>query len=257
MLPRRRCGVDLSRFAPTARSLAVAAVLALAVAGSYWLARSTSVFAVTSIEVTGAPPPLAAQVRATLASERGTSLLALDGSEVIDRLRALPAVRAASYDRSFPHTLSLRVEPEVAVAVLRRGGESWLASSDGRVIAEVPRGAAPRLPRIWLGSSKTVRLGERLTDPAGALASRALASFRGAGLEERVSFVRVDGGRLLARFLTGLEIRFGPPVDLPLKLAIASEILPQLAPPAAGGPRYLDVAVPERPVAGLNPQPEG
>ncbi len=257
MLPDSRRRLGLSRFAPSTRSLAVAAALALAIAGSYWLARSTSVFAVTSIEVTGAPPRIAAQARAALGSERGTSLLSLDGSEIVDRLRALPTIRAATYDRSFPHMLRLRIEPEVAVAVLRRGGESWLAAADGRVIAAVPRGAAPGVPRIWLGSSKTVLLGETLADPAGALASRALASFRGAGLNERVSFVKADGGRLVAGLRAGLEIRFGSPVDLPLKLAIARDILPQLAPPSAGGPRYLDVTVPERPIAGLNPQPEG
>jgi len=30
-----------------------------------------------------------------------------------------------------------------------------------------------------------------------------------------------------------------------------------LAFPAAGGPDYLDITVPERPVAGRNPQPSG
>jgi hypothetical protein len=34
-------------------------------------------------------------------------------------------------------------------------------------------------------------------------------------------------------------------------------ILPRLALPGAGGPGYLDLVVPERPLAGRNPQPEG
>ena len=41
------------------------------------------------------------------------------------------------------------------------------------------------------------------------------------------------------------------------KIAIARGILPLLALPAHGGPDYLDVTVPERPVAGRNPQPSG
>jgi hypothetical protein len=42
-----------------------------------------------------------------------------------------------------------------------------------------------------------------------------------------------------------------------LKIAIAHGIVPALALPSAGGPDYLDIAVPERPVAGRNPQPAG
>ena len=60
-----------------------------------------------------------------------------------------------------------------------------------------------------------------------------------------------------AAFGGGLEILLGAPVDLRLKIAIARGILPTLALPRAGGPDYLDITVPERPVAGRNPQPSG
>ena len=55
----------------------------------------------------------------------------------------------------------------------------------------------------------------------------------------------------------GLEILLGAPVDLRLKIAIARGILPTLALPRAGGPDDLDITVPERPVAGRNPQLSG
>jgi len=45
---------------------------------------------------------------------------------------------------------------------------------------------------------------------------------------------------------TGLEVRFGDGSDLPVKLEVARHVLPKLA--GAGG--YLDLSVPERPVAG-------
>jgi hypothetical protein len=54
---------------------------------------------------------------------------------------------------------------------------------------------------------------------------------------------------------SGLELRLGDLQAVRLKLAVASRILPGLL--ARGGYAYLDVSVPERPVAGLNPQPEG
>ena len=243
-------------FVPAAASLVAVAVVVLA-ALLYLVARESSMFAVTRVEITGAPPAVAAQARAALHFAQGESLLRLDGDGVVSALERLPSVYRASYDRHFPHTLRVRIVPERPVAVLRRGADSWIVSARGRVIAPLARGGLPDLPRIWLAPTALVRVGEVLRDPSGALASRALSSFRGGGLAGRILFVKAAGGRIVAGLRTGLELRFGPPVDLALKLAVARSILPTLAPPSAGGPRYLDVAVPERPVAGTNPQLEG
>jgi cell division septal protein FtsQ len=255
VLPLRRGrGVDVLRFVPSGRSLAVGAALALIAAGLYGLARETSMFAVTAIEVAGAPPALAAEVRAELRSYEGRSLVAVDGERVAQLADGLPAVRSSVVDRAFPHTLLIHVVPEVPVAVLRRGPDSWLVSARGRVIAKIERGAQPALPRIWLPARTGIELGVLLADEPGALAARSLAAFVGSGLTKQIAFVRALDGQITLGLRGGLEIRLGPPVDLRLKIAIAHGILPKLALPAAGGPDYLDLAVPERPVAGRNPQ---
>jgi cell division septal protein FtsQ len=240
-----------------ARALAWLGVLVVLVALTYLVARGSSMFAVTRIDVVGAPPPVVRQARRALAFTEGRSLLRLDGAGLVAALERLPSVYRASYDRDFPHTLRIRIVPERAVAVLRRGVDSWIVSARGRVIAPVQRGGLASLPRIWLGRTALVRLGDVLRDPSAVLASRALSSFRHAGLGARISFIKATGGRLVAGLRTGLELRFGPPVDLGLKLAVARSVLPTLAAPSAGGPGYLDVTVPERPVAGTNPQVEG
>ena len=54
---------------------------------------------------------------------------------------------------------------------------------------------------------------------------------------------------------SGLELRLGDVRAIPLKLAVAARILPQVLGKDAS--TYLDVSVPERPVAGDNPQPGG
>jgi hypothetical protein len=223
----------------------------------YLVARQSSMFSVTRLEIAGAPPTVASQARAALRYVDGQSLMRLDGDGVVATLERIPSVYRASYDRDFPHTLRVRIVPERPVAVLRRGAKSWLVSARGRVIARLERGAFPSLPRIWLGATALVRLGETVHDRSGSLASHALSSMRGVGLGARISFVKAGGGRIVAGLRSGLEVRFGPPVDLALKLAVARSILPMLALPSAGGPRYLDVTVPERPVAGSNPQVGG
>jgi POTRA domain, FtsQ-type len=238
---------------PMSLVVGVAAVVAL-VGLMILVARQSSMFSVTRVEIAGAPPAVAAQARAALRFADGESLLRLDGGDVVAALERIPSVYRASYDRDFPHTLRIRIVPERPVAVLRRGTESWLVSARGRVIARLERGALQSLPRIWLGATALVRLGAVVHDRSGSLASHALSSMRGVGLGARISYVKADGGRIVAGLRSGLEVRFGPPVDLGLKLAVARSILPMLALPSAGGPRYLDVMAPERPVAGTNPQ---
>ena len=254
---RARRRIDVMELVPSGRSLLVGIALVLIAIGLYGLARETSLFAVTTIEVDGGSPAVADQVRRALHSYDGRSLVAVDAARVERRVEELPTVHTAVVDRAFPHVLEIRVDPEVPVAVLRRGGQAWLASARGRVIGPSARGADPALPRIWLPLRTQIEVGALLGDEPGGLAARSMAAFVGSGFPDLIAFVRAADGRLALGLHGGLEIRLGTPVDLPLKIAIARGILPTLAPPAAGGPDYLDVAVPERPVAGRNPQPEG
>ena len=254
---RRNREFDVLRFVPSGRSLLIGLGAISIAFGLYGLARETSLFAVRSIEIEGASPAVAAAVRTALHSYDGRSLVAVDAGAVEERAAALPTVRSAVVDRAFPHTLRIRIAPEVPVAVLRRGADSWLVSARGRVIRTIERGALPGLPRIWLPSSTQLEEGAFLDDAPGALAARSLAALLGSGFHERISFVRALDGQITLGLRGGLEIELGPPVDLRLKIAIARGILPLLALPGQGGPDYLDLTVPERPVAGRNPQPSG
>jgi cell division protein FtsQ len=255
-LPRKR-GFDVLRFAPSGRSFAVGAALVLAAVGLYVLARETSLFAVERIHVEGASPALAGQVQRELRRYDGRSLVTVDARAVEQHVDGLPAVRRTVADRSFPHTLTVRVVPEIPVAVLRRGADSFLVSARGRVIAQVALGTQRSLPRIWLPARTDLELGSLLGGDSGGLAARSLAAFVGSGFTERITFVRALDSQITLGLRGGLEIRLGAPVDLRLKIAIAHGIVPALALPSQGGPDYLDVAVPERPVAGRNPQVEG
>jgi cell division protein FtsQ len=250
----RARGIDLVRLAPSARSLAVGVAVLLVAVGLYGLARGTSMFAVDRVEIKGASPELAAELRTFLHRYDGHSLLALSAGDVEHRLRGLPTVRYAVADRAFPHTLRVDVTPERPVAVLRRGPDAWLVSGRGRVITPVPRSEAPTLPRIWLPVTTDIEVGALLANAPGGLAARSLATFVGSGFSQRVAFVKAVDGQLTLGLRGGLEVRLGPPVDLRLKIAVARGLLPTLALPAAGGPDYLDLVVPERPVAGREAQ---
>jgi cell division septal protein FtsQ len=254
-LPRRRPPV-LLRVLPSGRALLIATAVVLIAGGLYGVARETSMFAVRTVVIQGATPALAAQVRAALRQVEGTNLLALKGRDVVPRVENLPAVQSATYDRDFPHTLRVRIVPEVPVAVLRSGAASWLISARARVISVVDSGTFRAVPRIWLPTGFDVPTGVFLTGDAAA-AARALRAFLQARFADGVAWARIRQGELTLGTHSGLELRLGAPVDLPLKIAIVKSISPTLTRPSVGGPTYLDVSVPERPVAGTNSQVAG
>jgi cell division protein FtsQ len=229
---------------PSRRSLALGLGLLALAGGAYALARETSAFAVGRIEVAGGSPLLRARVRRALAPLRGTSLLALDGKALERRVEALPWVVTAGYDRAFPHTLRVTIVPELPVAVLHRGRETWLVSSRGRAMARIAPGTRPLLPRIWVPTSTLVSTGAFLPAGEGGIAARTLGLV--GRFPARIATATLAHGELVFVLRSGVQVRFGEPTDVRLKLAIARRAL-KLVP---SGSTYLDVSVPGRPVAG-------
>jgi hypothetical protein len=81
-----------------------------------------------------------------------------------------------------------------------------------------------------------------------------VAPLVGRPLPRAVTSVVATGDELTLMLRAGLELRLGDSSDLPVKLEVAREVLRRLE----GESGYLDVSVPERPVAGdtLNSQVE-
>jgi len=257
-LRRRRAPVALlgaaTRLLPSSRSLAVGFALVALAAGAYAVARQSSMFAIETLDVSGASPATESAVRKALAPLEGTSLLSLGAADVERRTGALPAVVWATYDRAFPHTLRVTIREERPVAVLRRGPDSFLVSARGRVIRPLEPRVLLALPRIWVTRSTGVDVGATLAGDAGA-AVDALVPLSRLRLPVHVASAEATSGQLSLRLRTGLELRLGTAQDLLLKLSIARQILPTLS--AAAG-AYLDVSVPDRPVSGaVNPQVQG
>ena len=159
-------------------------------------------------------------------------------------MKDVPLVATVGFDRAFPHTLRVTVVPEIPTAVLRQGARSWLAAAGGKIVSELDRGARPALPRIWLGRGVDVRVGERLSGQQLA-AVRAVAPLGARPLPVRVASVRASAKELTLVLRSGIELRLGDGSDRDVKLEVARRILPLLG----GSPGYLDVSVPERPVA--------
>jgi len=246
--------VDLSRLVPSTRSIVAGVALLLTGMAAFAVARQSSIFAIRSVEVVGAKPQLQKQVQAALEPLLGTSLVALDGADVQRRLQALPQVRHATYDRAFPSTLRIVVEPDQPIAVLRSGAEGWLVSEHGAILKQLQKPFPRRVPSIWV--TKDAILHNRSLPATVDVALRGLAAARTASsaLLPDVHKVRAAAGELTFVLRSRVELRLGDARDIALKLAVADRVLGTLTPDERTKVKYLDLALPSRPVTGTNPK---
>jgi hypothetical protein len=113
------------------------------------------------------------------------------------------------------------------------------------VIARVDRHAKPRLARMWVAKDVALERGQ-LVDGDVKVAVEAVTPLAGAHFPGRVASLTTADDQLTLRLRSGLELRLGDIRDVDLKLAVAARVIPRL--PLGAG--YLDVSVPDRPVAG-------
>jgi cell division septal protein FtsQ len=237
--------------------LALGAALTIAaLALLYLAARMTPVFAVRTIEVSGASRSVREAAHSAAEPFAGKSLVGLDGATLVDELEALPTVRSVSYDRAFPSTLRIFVTPEVALAVLRLGADRWLVSQRGRVIRRYVPDPEERFPRFRLAERANVGPGTFITDDIAHVILGALAAAP-ARFPARIDKVSLEDGELTMELHASWgapELRLGEPVDVRAKLAAAAVVLRSLAADYRGSVGYVDVSVPERTVVGANSQ---
>lgn len=133
--------------------VAVLAVLALAAAG-IWAVFYSTLLSVTDVRVDGASRLIAGQVERSAEVPMGEPLATLDLAAIAERVGAIPGVRSVSVVRHWPHTVLVRIDERVPVAVV--------ATPDGRrgvdafgVMFRLAPGEQSGLPRLAVGSHPT------------------------------------------------------------------------------------------------------
>jgi hypothetical protein len=241
----------------------VLGVLVVCGAGSafgYRALRSSSLFDVHEVVVSGANATLSSQVQdAVKTSVHGRSLLALSPGAVARAIEEVPGVHVARVDRDFPSTLRVHVWPEHAVALAVSGHDRVVVSATGRVLARIGRRSRPpNLPRVGLPGRGVPAPGTRIRNPQ-VLSKIAAAHAIPQHFGGQVGWVKIDPahGLYLQLHWPALPIRLGPAVDLREKLRAASLVLHAYPTTALRqGLRYVDVSAPARPaVLPVNPDP--
>jgi cell division protein FtsQ len=226
----------------------------------YLGARETPVFALRTVEIQGAPPKVRQAVLQSVEETRGTSLVSLDGDALVRRLEALPSVRSVSYDRAFPHALRLVVVPEQPVAVVNQASNLWIVSVRGRVIGRTSAAEAPDLPRVRYLPETPLTAGQFVADEGTKTVLASLAEAP-KGMPLPIHSARLEDGELTLVLTGEGETRplllLGEPDDVGTKLRVAALVLRKLDAEERAALAYLDVTLPDRPVASSNPLVSG
>ena len=127
---------------PRLRAVAVIALLSIAgVALALWLVTSAGPLLsrlpwmrIETVEIRSEWPLTGETLRGYLPTLEGTSLLAVQPSEIIGRLLDKPWVNAVTLKKEYPNRLFLDVTTKRARAVVVPRGEPWFVDDDGKSI---------------------------------------------------------------------------------------------------------------------------
>jgi cell division protein FtsQ len=227
--------------------LGIAVLLAVLTPLALWL-RNSSLVRVEHVRVTGIGGPQTLAIRAALTEA------ALDMTVLHVRAEALrtavepyPVVRGLRTETDVPHGLRIIVNAYEPIAALQAGGRLTAVAADGTVLRGTPtRG----LPVVRVRAAP----GGARTRDARALGAIDLLAAAPPALRERVARIYRGPRGTAVGVQNGPRLYFGGAARLDAKWDAAALVLAQ---DSSRGASYVDLRIPERPVAGgLKPREE-
>ena len=220
--------------------LGIAVLLAVLAPFALWI-RNSSLVRVDEVSVTGIHGSQAAQIRRALESAgRDMTTLHVRESALLSAVAAYPVVRSLRTETDFPHGLRITVNAYEPVAAIRAGSRLTAVAGDGTLL----RGSATRdLPVVAI---RARRGGDGIARGEALGAVQLLAAAPRA-LRSRVARLYRGPRGLTTTMHDGPKLYLGGAARPSAKWAAAAQVL---ASSTSRGASYLDLRVPERPVAG-------
>jgi cell division protein FtsQ len=224
------------------RRVAALAIVLLALGGGWLWLRDSGLVSVDRVTITGVSGPEARAIRSAL-RDAGTNMTTLhvDEGALRDAVRAFPLVRDVRVSTDFPHGLRIRVVEHRPVAAVTIDGARVPVAGDGTLLRGQP--ATASLPTLPVPAANA---GGRLT-ARQALTAVAIVAAAPPGLRATVTSVDQGVDSLKISLANGPTVDFGDATRPRAKWAAIAAVLGDQR---SQGASYLDVRVPERPVAG-------
>lgn len=244
--PRRRPEATTSTKRPSRGvrwRLVLAVIPLLVVAGGTYAALRSPYLTVQEIRVEGSATLDVASI-ADLSNLDGASMLRLPTGQARENLVAIPSVKAVSFERSWPQTVTIKVEERAPVAFWSVGGFDYAVDEEGVVLAAgTPNGPAPRI--VEQAQGKTLIPGDRVHPDAIAFARKIMAESP-RFLGESVEMLEYRSGiGVTVVFHGGMRVTFGDERSYEYKIAVLSELLDNLTRQGVA-PKAVDLRFGER-----------
>jgi cell division protein FtsQ len=212
-------------------------------AGFLWL-RDSALVRVKQVEITGVGGRQAGAIREALAdAARDMTTLHVREESLRDAVQSYPVVRDLHAEADFPHRLRITVNAYDPIGAMDLGGRSVAIAADGTVLDGAPtRGLAS----IAAAGSAA---GTKITGTDATRLVRLLAAAP-TQLRARVRRAYKGPNGLAVDLRDGPRLDFGDQSRLDAKWLAAGAVL---ADEDARGATYIDLRLPERPVAGPLP----
>lgn len=228
--------------------LGISLLLVVLAPVALWL-RNSSLVRVQDVSVKGIEGPQAEQIRRALLAE-GMEMTTLNvrKSALLSAVAQYPVVRSLRTETDFPRGLRIVVNAHEPVAALRASGGGLTAvAADGTLLRGASTGDLP------IVGVRTTPRGKRLGRGETRAAVRLLAAAPRA-LRLRVARVYRGPRGLTATMVDAPKLYFGGAAQLRAKWGAAAQVL---AHTTSQGASYVDLRIPQRPVAGgLQPRPQ-
>jgi cell division protein FtsQ len=220
--------------------LGIVVTVALLAPLGMWL-RTSSLVRVENVRVAGIEGRQAAAVRGALTEAAlDMSVLDVKRDALLAAVEPYPVVRSLRTTTDFPHGLTITVNAYEPVAALKSGERLTPVAADGTIL----RGSTTRgLATVGV---RTTPAGNHVGDTQTLRAIRLLASAP-AALRSRVARVYRGHRGLAATLENGPKLYFGGTTRFAAKWGAAAQVLSHRT---SKGAAYVDLRIPERPVAG-------
>jgi cell division septal protein FtsQ len=207
----------------------------------YLVLRLTPLSAVQRVTVVGAQGPDAPAIRRAIErAAMGQSTLGFGDAAVRRAVAGTTSITGVTVHAKFPHAVQVEVHQRLAVGAVEAGGRRVAVSADGRLLPDWRPGSLPLIRGARSGAG--VVLG----------GARAATTILGAAPAELLAHVaRVDGGTTI-RLAKGPALLFRDTNRTGAKWAAAVAVLND---PGTRGATWIDLRIPEQPIAGKGAPP--
>lgn len=203
--------------------------------------RMSGLSTVEQVTVVGVRGPEASKIRAAIErAAQGQSTLGFDDDAIRKAVARNQSITGIETHTRFPHGVQIEVQQRLAVGAIESGGRRVAVAADGTLLADWPAGTLPVIRNGRANGGQLVKAQHAAVEILGAAPAAILAKV--ARIDQTTIVRLADGPALLFRDTHRVNAKWAAAIAV-------------LSDPKTKGATWIDLRIPEQPVAGSGAPP--